>query len=144
MTVLSDILAFLAVIYQIWSLWKEKRRLHLHTEKDFIALLLQQVNYISVDAGSDMGAFQNALSVILICEFTLDLRRRNTPKTFPTQSAVKLPDLNMSSFQNNPVKSIQHVLGRLQESIITDMGERRDDQAGVDGPGEEETNSEIA
>ncbi|GJJ10126.1 hypothetical protein Clacol_004352 [Clathrus columnatus] len=131
--ILSDLLAFLAVIRQVWGLWKEKRELRLHTDNDFVTLLLQQV-------GTDIAAFQNVLSTILICEFTLDLRRRNTAQSLPNQSALELSDLNLSS-QHNPVRSIRSVLGRLQESIIAVMGERND-PVGVDdtGPDEEEPN----
>ncbi|GJJ10396.1 hypothetical protein Clacol_004622 [Clathrus columnatus] len=105
-TVLSDVLASLAIIRQVWGLWKEKQRLRLQGGKDFVTLFLQQV--------------------ILICEFTLDIRRRNTmTRSFPNQSALELPELNLSS-QGNPVRSIQSVLGRFQERIIADMGERSD------------------
>ncbi|GJJ10369.1 hypothetical protein Clacol_004595 [Clathrus columnatus] len=143
--ILTDILAFLAVIRQVWGLWKERRRLSLHT------LLLQQVaqlviSYISPVVGNGVVAFQNVLSVILICEFTLDLRRRNTTaRSLPNQSDLELPDLNLS-FQHTPeVISIQSVLGRLQESIIADMGERNDPVSmGIDAPDQREPDLETA
>ncbi|GJJ10394.1 hypothetical protein Clacol_004620 [Clathrus columnatus] len=140
--VLSDVLAFLAVIHQVWSLWKEKRKLRLHnTGEDFVTLLLQQVtqlaiDYISPTAGTDVIAFQTVLSTILICEFTLDLRQRNATRSLPNQSALELPDLNLSS-RDNSVRSRQSMLGRLQESIIADMGERSD-PVGIEGPGQGE------
>ncbi|GJJ10773.1 hypothetical protein Clacol_005001 [Clathrus columnatus] len=110
--VLSDVLAFLVVIRQVWGLWKEKRRLHLQAGKDFVTLLLQQ------------GILRFSLSAILICEFSLDLRQRNTtPRSLLNQSALELPDLNLSS-QDNLVRSIQFILGRFQERMIADMGER--------------------
>ncbi|GJJ10178.1 hypothetical protein Clacol_004404 [Clathrus columnatus] len=139
-TILLDVLAFLAILYQVWGLWKEKQRLHLHTDKDFVTLLLQQgvlklrFSYCQI-IGVDVAAFQRVLSVILICEFTLALRRRNATRALPTQSALELPDLNMSS-PNNPVQSILSVLGRLQDSIVADMGERSD-PVGIDGLVEE-------
>ncbi|GJJ10105.1 hypothetical protein Clacol_004331 [Clathrus columnatus] len=40
--VLTDALAFSTVIRQTWGLWKEKRRLQLQTNADFVTLLLQQ------------------------------------------------------------------------------------------------------
>ncbi|GJJ10346.1 hypothetical protein Clacol_004572 [Clathrus columnatus] len=139
-TILSDILAFVAVIHQVWGLWKEKRRLGLHTGKDFATLVLQQDFCIQFKSpqilpipGTYVGVFQNVLSTILICEFTLDLRRRNT-RSLPNLSPFELPDLNLSS-QDNPVRSIRPVLGRLQESIIADMGERSD-PIGLDGLGQ--------
>ncbi|GJJ10140.1 hypothetical protein Clacol_004366 [Clathrus columnatus] len=142
--ILLDISAFLAVIRQVWDLWKEKRRLNLHTDKDFATLLLQQgtlrfshtaynrLYFSSRLAGSDVGAFQNVLSLILICEFTLDLRQRNTTGSLPNPSALELSDLNLS-IRNNP------------ENIIADMGERND-RVNIDGtgPGEEEPDHEIA
>ncbi|GJJ10141.1 hypothetical protein Clacol_004367 [Clathrus columnatus] len=102
------------------------------------------MDYISPIVGSDVGTFQNVLSSILICEFTLDLRRRNTTRSLSNQSALELPDLNPSS-QHNPGQSIQSILGRLQESIIADMGERND-RVDIDGtgPGEGESNHETA
>ncbi|GJJ10455.1 hypothetical protein Clacol_004681 [Clathrus columnatus] len=142
--ILSDVLAFLAVIHQVWGLWKEKRRLRLQAGKDLVTLLLQQgilrfsfVLFITVTQvivqyiGSDIILFQNVLSTILICEFTLGLRRRNTTaRSLPTQSALELPDLNLSS-QDNPARSMQSVLGRFQKRIIAEMGERSD-PVGID------------
>ncbi|GJJ10324.1 hypothetical protein Clacol_004550 [Clathrus columnatus] len=128
-TVLSDVLAFIAVIHQLWGLWKEKRRLHLHTGKDFTTLLLQQATQVIISylVGSEVTAFQNVLSTILICEFTLDLRRRNTTtRSLPNLSNLEFGDLNLSSHDNAEVRSIRSVLGRLQKSIIADMRERND------------------
>ncbi|GJJ10452.1 hypothetical protein Clacol_004678 [Clathrus columnatus] len=169
--ILSDVLAFLAVIYQVWGLWKEKRRLGLHTGKDFASLLLQQVlvtvsgviiDYISPVARADVAISQHVyeisyntfetayvcllplrFSAILICEFTLDLRQRNTTaRSLPNQSAIEFRDLNLS-FQDNPVRSIQSVFGRFQEGIIADMGERGD-LVGIDTPGRGKPDLETA
>ncbi|GJJ11581.1 hypothetical protein Clacol_005816 [Clathrus columnatus] len=128
-TVLLDILAFLSVIHQVWGLWKEKRRLGLQGGKGFVTLLLQQGKFtlikISASVGEDINSFQNVLSTILVCEFTRDLRRRNTVmRSLPNQSALELPDLNQSSQDSLAVRSIQSALGRLQERIIAEMGER--------------------
>ncbi|GJJ10664.1 hypothetical protein Clacol_004891 [Clathrus columnatus] len=140
-TVLSDVLAFLAVIRQVWGLWKEKRRLGLHTGKDFVTLLLQQVSRIKCP----FMLLPLRLSVILICEFTLDLRRRNTTRSLPNQSALEFPNLNPSSQDNPEARSIQSVLGHLQESIIADMGERNDPMSmGIDAPGQGEPDLETA
>ncbi|GJJ10208.1 hypothetical protein Clacol_004434 [Clathrus columnatus] len=157
--VLLEVLAFIAVLYQVWGLWREKRKLGLHTDKDFVTLLLRQgtlrfsfvlfisvtqtiIIYISPTAGTNSIAVQNVLSVILICEFTQDLRRRNTIRSLPNQSSLELPDLNLSS-QDNSVRSIQSVFGRFQERMIADMGERND-PVGLNGPGEKEPNQEAA
>ncbi|GJJ15100.1 hypothetical protein Clacol_009375 [Clathrus columnatus] len=51
-----------------------------------------------------------------------DLRRRNANKSAPNQLAdLSLPTL---SFQENPVQSVRTILGRLDESIVAEMGER--------------------
>ncbi|GJJ10310.1 hypothetical protein Clacol_004536 [Clathrus columnatus] len=179
--ILSDVLAFFAVIRQVWGLWKEKRRLGLHTGEDFATLLLQQgilrfffvlfvsftqlvTDYISPQVGVYVGAFQNVyelcnilvnarpfmlplrLSVILICEFTLDLRRRNTTtRPLPNPSALEFADLNLSSPNNPEVRFRQSILSRLQERIIADMGERNDPVSmGIDAPGQGEPGLETA
>ncbi|GJJ10345.1 hypothetical protein Clacol_004571 [Clathrus columnatus] len=161
--ILSDLLAFLAVIRQLWGLWKEKRRSGLHSGKDFATLLLQQgilrfsfvlfvtitllvIDYISPIIGSDIGAFQNVLSVILICEFTLDLRRRNTTTgSLPGLSALEFPDLNPPSQHNPEVRPIQSILVRIQESIIADMREKNNPVSiGIDTPSQGEPDLETA
>ncbi|GJJ10108.1 hypothetical protein Clacol_004334 [Clathrus columnatus] len=152
---LTDVLAFLAVIRQVWGLWKEKRRLGLH-DKDFVSLILQQgilrfsfvllvtitqiiISYISPIAGTDVTAFQNVLSALLICEFTMDLRRRNTTESLPsTLSALEFPDLSLS-FQHNPAQFTRSVLGRIHQGIIDDMSERNT-FVYVDGLDEGESN----
>ncbi|GJJ10117.1 hypothetical protein Clacol_004343 [Clathrus columnatus] len=142
------------VIRQVWGLRKEKRRLRLRINKDFATLLLHQgilrfsfvlvvpvaqliIGYVSPTVGSDLTAFQNVLSTILICEFTLALRRLNTTRSLHNQSALELPAINLS-YQDTPVRSIQSIIGRIQQSIIADMSLReQSDQMGVDSPGEE-------
>ncbi|GJJ16048.1 hypothetical protein Clacol_010327 [Clathrus columnatus] len=63
------------------------------------------------------------ISVLLLCEFTIDLRRRNQQNSVPNQSALHLPTI---LFQENPVQSVRFALGRLHESIVAEMGERND------------------
>ncbi|GJJ10360.1 hypothetical protein Clacol_004586 [Clathrus columnatus] len=103
------------------------------------------ISYVSPLGGVDFGAFQKVLSALLICEFTLDLRRRNTTRRLlPNQSALQLPDLNLLS-QNNPIRPIQSVLGRLQERVIADMREKSDlAGADADGAGQGESDPETA
>ncbi|GJJ10400.1 hypothetical protein Clacol_004626 [Clathrus columnatus] len=110
----------------------------------FITVTQIIIDYISPTVGTEIDAFQNSLSVILICELTLNLRRRNTTRPLPNPSALELPDLNLS-VQNNPVRSIQSVFGRLQERMIADM-EERSDLVDIEGPGqlEGEPEPEIA
>ncbi|GJJ11438.1 hypothetical protein Clacol_005671 [Clathrus columnatus] len=65
----------------------------------------------------------SGLSSLLLCEFTLDLRRRNAPKSNSSHPALNLPTI---SFQENPMESVKSVLGRLHEDILIEMGERSD------------------
>ncbi|GJJ10107.1 hypothetical protein Clacol_004333 [Clathrus columnatus] len=102
--------------------------------------------------GENIVAFQNvyALNKPLLNGFetvdhflqAFDLRRRNANKTILNQS--DLPDFNLS-FQD-PMQSMQSVLGRVHQSIIADMGERNDPVLGVDDPtpGQGEPNEETA
>ncbi|GJJ06907.1 hypothetical protein Clacol_001103 [Clathrus columnatus] len=134
--VCADVLAFVAVIHQVWGLWKLKRSLGLESNKDVATILLRQcilrfcfVLGISTtqllfafDVADTFNPIQNILSALLLCEFTLDLRRRNTTKSASNQTAFDLPTI---SFQENPVESVRSVLGR-HESIVTEMGERID------------------
>ncbi|GJJ10127.1 hypothetical protein Clacol_004353 [Clathrus columnatus] len=122
-----DVLAFGAVIRQVWALWKEKRRLHLHTNKDFVTLLFQQ-GILRFSLEDQISAPFKTLSSLLICEFTMDLRRRNETKLLPNRYALELPDLN----QHNP------------DNIIADMGERNDQVGVTDGQSEERSNQETA
>ncbi|GJJ10101.1 hypothetical protein Clacol_004327 [Clathrus columnatus] len=75
------------------------------------------------------------LSVLLVCEFTLDLRRLNTGKVLaPNQSVLGLPTL---SIQDNLTRSTRSVFQRLHQSIIADMGDM-DGPEVVEGPEREE------
>ncbi|GJJ10212.1 hypothetical protein Clacol_004438 [Clathrus columnatus] len=131
--ILSDSIAFLVVIRQGWGLWKEKRSLRLQSSEDIVTQLLKQARTGKL-IGGDITIIQNVLSVLLLCELTLDLRQRNGLN----QSAIELPTLNQS-FYKNPVQSIQSVFGRLRSNIIAEMGERNDnDQMDVERPGKEE------
>ncbi|GJJ10099.1 hypothetical protein Clacol_004325 [Clathrus columnatus] len=130
--IIWDVLAFLAVVRQVWGLWREKRRLHLQTSADVVTLLLQQVKLLERRLLGIVIPLFRMLSTILMCEFTLGLRRRNTGNAITNQSALELPSL---SFQGNPVQSI---LGRLHESIVSDMGERTDSVTVNDGESEPE------
>ncbi|GJJ15473.1 hypothetical protein Clacol_009751 [Clathrus columnatus] len=109
LVILLDMLAFVMVIYQLWGLWKIKRSLALQNSQELTTSLLEQ------------GTLRFSLSTLLMCEFTMDLRRRNTKDFDPNQSALTLPTL---SFQENPVQSIRSALGHLHESIIAEIGER--------------------
>ncbi|GJJ09197.1 hypothetical protein Clacol_003419 [Clathrus columnatus] len=139
MIILSDVLAFTGVIYQLWGLWKLRQSLHLRGNGDIVSTLLRQgtlrfcfVILVTIAqticatfapstiTGDALTLIQNVLSTILICEFTLGLRQRNAEKNF-NQSAMDLPTL---SFQDNHIHTVQSMLGRLHESIITEMGER--------------------
>ncbi|GJJ10274.1 hypothetical protein Clacol_004500 [Clathrus columnatus] len=119
--VFMDLLAFIVVIRQAWGLWKLKSGIGLQSNEDLVTLLLRQ-------------EYQPRLSSLLICEFTLDLRQRSSKRPVPNQSAL---DLTTLSFQHNhrhrPLQSVRSVLGRLHESIITEIGESNDPMDS-DGP----------
>ncbi|GJJ05862.1 hypothetical protein Clacol_000049 [Clathrus columnatus] len=132
-SVVSDALAFIGIIYQIWGVWKSKRNLGLQSnhEKDLVTSLLEQgilsisfallvttitsiltivqpdgvVNYV-------FDPFQEALSTLIICQFTIALRRRNMKKSTPNLSDIHLPTLTQQS-----------ILGRLHESLVVEMAE---------------------
>ncbi|GJJ15441.1 hypothetical protein Clacol_009719 [Clathrus columnatus] len=143
---LSDVLAFIIV----WGLWKLKLSAGIQNNKDIVTLLLQQgtlrfsfVLVITAAAiilsqvgfpGSVFFGFQNVLSTLLLCKFTIAVRQRNSENRGFDQSSLPTP-----SFQQNPgFRSTP--LSRLQESIISEMGERNQlDQ--VDNPHSEERDS---
>ncbi|GJJ07914.1 hypothetical protein Clacol_002120 [Clathrus columnatus] len=129
--ILSDILAFIAVVRQVWGLWKLRLSLGLRSNQDLVKSLFQQD---SAQIASDLlGPIQDVLSSLLICEFTLDLRRRNASSAPLNQSAAL--DLPTLSFQENPAQSIRTVLGQLHQSIVAEMGERNDlEDSIMDGP----------
>ncbi|GJJ16072.1 hypothetical protein Clacol_010351 [Clathrus columnatus] len=120
---LSDAIAFIVVIRQVWGLWKLKRDSSLQDNKGLSESLIQQ------------GVLRFSLSSLLLCEFTLDLRRRNSSD----QSVSNIPTTSIQ-FGQNPVQSIQSAFGRLHEHIITEMGERND-PATIEVPGLEEPDS---
>ncbi|GJJ10116.1 hypothetical protein Clacol_004342 [Clathrus columnatus] len=121
-TSLSDILGFFAVVRQVWGLWIEKRRLGLQTKQDFVSVLLQQ--------GILRFAFNNGIHTGIY------LRRRNSEKNpAPNQSALELPTLLIQDNQTRSSQSI-HILKRLHQSIIADMGEiEMDSSMSVRGQG---------
>ncbi|GJJ05911.1 hypothetical protein Clacol_000098 [Clathrus columnatus] len=65
------------------------------------------------------------LSALMICEFTVALRRRNMKKTIPNLSDIHLPTLSLP-FQDDQVQTRRSILGRLHEGLVTEMAERPD------------------
>ncbi|GJJ12728.1 hypothetical protein Clacol_006972 [Clathrus columnatus] len=144
---LSDTFALIAVIRHVWGLWKLKQTLGLRNNKDLTTLLLHQgifrflyaFEFVVYFNGTDLASSivflmttteiplitvsYGKLSSLLLCEFTLDLRRRNAQESVPNQSALDLPTL---SFHENPTQSIRSALGQLHESIVNEMGERNE------------------
>ncbi|GJJ12878.1 hypothetical protein Clacol_007124 [Clathrus columnatus] len=123
----ADLYVLLVVIRQYWSLWRERRILRVRTNADFVALVLQQGGFSLVK----QYVFLRELIAICVCEFTLDLRRRNEKSS--NQSTL---DLSRLSFQDNPAQKTQSFLERFNENIVLEMGERNDFVA-VDGPSPE-------
>ncbi|GJJ11613.1 hypothetical protein Clacol_005848 [Clathrus columnatus] len=113
-TVTLDALAFVAVIHRVWGLWKLGRSLDLEISNDLITTIFRQ------------GLLR--LSTLLICESTIDLRRRNAQRSIHNQSAA---------VQNNPVRTITLIFERMHESIMTEMGERNH-PVHIDHPGASE------
>ncbi|GJJ16079.1 hypothetical protein Clacol_010358 [Clathrus columnatus] len=74
-------------------------------------------------------ASETGLSSIFMCEFTLDLRRRNAKNIALNQAAV---DLSTLSFRDDPIQSMRSALGQFHEIIMAEMGERNDPED-VDG-----------
>ncbi|GJJ05904.1 hypothetical protein Clacol_000091 [Clathrus columnatus] len=111
LTIILDLLAFIAVIRQVWGVWKLKRSVGLQSNgsKDIVTLLLQQV--------------------LLICDFTIALRERNTKVYTLNQSELSLPAFRFASqTQTQLTHTPAHthrgsMAGRLRESVIAEMGE---------------------
>ncbi|GJJ13569.1 hypothetical protein Clacol_007824 [Clathrus columnatus] len=76
-TVLSDVLAFLGVIYQTWGLWRLKRSVGLQNNEDLVTTLIRQ-----------------------------DLRWRNTKTSVSSQSALELPTLSFSDNPTQSIRTI--------------------------------------
>ncbi|GJJ05870.1 hypothetical protein Clacol_000057 [Clathrus columnatus] len=93
-------------------------------------MLLQQgiLDWMQLDSVTDniVSAFQEATSTIIICNFTIALRRRNMEKSVPNLSDIHLPTLSLPS-QGDPAQTQRSVLGRLHESLVAEMAERPDE-----------------
>ncbi|GJJ15104.1 hypothetical protein Clacol_009379 [Clathrus columnatus] len=63
------------------------------------------------------------VSALILCEFAVGLRKRDKKSLVLNSPALSLPIL---SSQENPAQTVRSVLGRLHESIVTEMGERND------------------
>ncbi|GJJ14480.1 hypothetical protein Clacol_008744 [Clathrus columnatus] len=121
--ILSDVLAFIGIIYQVWGIWRLKQGLSLKSNEDLVSSLLRQDfrNVIFIATAAILAPLENVLSSLLICEFTLDLRRRNEKHSVTSPSALDLPAI---SFQNDPVQCVRTSLTRWHGAIVAGMGER--------------------
>ncbi|GJJ06674.1 hypothetical protein Clacol_000869 [Clathrus columnatus] len=120
--ILLDLFAFIAVMRQVWGLWRLKRSLGLQSTEDLVTSLLRQDVFFR-------------LSTLIICEFTLELRRRNTQNAvLGSPSAMDLPTL---SFRENPVQSVKSMFERFHENIMAEMGEGNNTVGSNDGLGTE-------
>lgn len=150
-TVLIDLLVFGICLWKVWDTWKLKRQTGIKSNNDLVSILIKQLvsrfcfavlitatfailQFVSPNAViiSDIPVFQQALSTILIAEFTLDLRRRNS--TTIQFASVTLPTLH-----------IQSMLQYVHESIIAGMGDHDQENigAGGDGTARNEPNNDI-
>ncbi|GJJ15458.1 hypothetical protein Clacol_009736 [Clathrus columnatus] len=123
--IISDVVAFIVVVRQAWGLWKLKKSLGLRSNQDLTTALLQQgiIRHSEIFPQQYYSKLLSINYIILICEFTLALRRR--------QSCATPSDFNQSTssvllFHNNPssARSMRLVLIQLHESIVDEMGER--------------------
>ncbi|GJJ06155.1 hypothetical protein Clacol_000344 [Clathrus columnatus] len=132
--VVLDILAFTGVSYQVLGSWKSKRSFQSGENLtmalfrqgvvrfSFVLLLTNATTFLiffgPAPVANPVSSIENVLSVLLICEHTIDLRRRGTRASVADQSGENLPT---SSFQNNPAQPLRPIAERLHESI--EMGE---------------------
>ncbi|GJJ06024.1 hypothetical protein Clacol_000211 [Clathrus columnatus] len=129
---LSELLAFAGVFYQAWGIWRAKRRANLKSNETLVTTILRQVAMkynAQLDSdfhpapvlpdGQHLGSSLHRLTSVIICEFTLDLRKRNEQKLAPNQS------LSLAFIpQDDPAQSgSSTVLGRLHERILEEWGE---------------------
>ncbi|GJJ14469.1 hypothetical protein Clacol_008733 [Clathrus columnatus] len=119
--VISDVLAFIGQVHQAWGVWKLKKSVGLQSNGDIATIILKQgiLRVFDLDCECQAGQHRKRLrqlpkhfpsfriSLLLICEFTLDLRRRNTINSISNPSALDLPTISFGSTQNDPVQSIR-------------------------------------
>ncbi|GJJ06119.1 hypothetical protein Clacol_000308 [Clathrus columnatus] len=116
--ILSDLLAFTGVIYKTFKLWKLKKSAGLKSNcgEELTTSLLRHGTirfslFVNVSAGSSGN-----LSALLICELTIDLRRRNAERK------------NSGGFLSHQTSSTQtwSIASRLHEHIVTEFGDMND------------------
>lgn len=151
-TVLTDTLVFLVTVYKVWGVWKLRRQLNLRDqESDIGGLLLSQgvlrycfvllvtlTNAILVergplDATSNFSYMQEALSIIILCRFSLDLRRRNKPQI----DDVVLPTMSFS------VQGARSMMRYVHETFLTELGEPTGDIEETDDTPEQDMEFET-
>ncbi|GJJ06154.1 hypothetical protein Clacol_000343 [Clathrus columnatus] len=109
--ILLDALAFIGVFYQVWGLWRLKQSMDFRSGENIAAVLLQQ------------SILRFSLSVLLICEFTIDLRRRSTAKASAADRGQSAGNCTLFQTRDNSTQSLRFKFGRLHNSIMTEMGE---------------------
>lgn len=131
--VVADLVVFIAVIVKLWGVWKLRRMTGLRNEGPGIAmtllsqgllrfcfvLLMTSAGAVVVVVASDeileeVSFFQQSMSVVLICQFTLDLRRRNARQI----DTVELPEITFNA------QGVHSVLLYVHETCIAEFGER--------------------
>lgn len=133
--VYTDIIVFGIILWKVWGTWKLKREAGIHNYHSLVSVLLSQsfsrfcfvilftvtVVVVASSVPSDnkpnifllvqgLQSFQNALSCILVANFTLDLRQLNAAKI--EASNLSLPTLHFSNV-------LQHV----HQSIVVELAE---------------------
>lgn len=130
--VFTDLLVSVICVWQVWGTWKLRREVGIRTPNDLVSIILKQsiirlcfviilsaaATIFSLIARDDNAStilvdIQNGLSVILVCDFTLDLRRRNVAVV--EANGMTLPTLHFQSI-------LQHV----HQSLLVEMGTPED------------------
>lgn len=128
--IVTDALIFGVCLWEVWGTWRLKRQTGIRGNSDIVSLLLRQIvsrfcfvltitlaaailNQVfeTVPVLDILLSFQDSLSAILISNFTLDLRRRNSPLMPMGASNVSL------SLQYRD--ALQHI----HQSVLIEMGD---------------------
>lgn len=127
-TLLTDLIVFCVCLWKIWDIWTLKREIGIRSGTDLASVLFNQlvsrfcfviifsVALLILDqfristAINIMLSIQHSLSAILIADFTLDLRQKNS-------AAIQAANITLPTIQ------IQSVANYIHQSILVEMGD---------------------
>lgn len=118
--IMTDFIVFCVCFWKVWGIWKMKRQTGIQNNNDLVSIILKQsvsrvclvillsvtvvvlelIPNTKVIAIDILGNLQHSFSAILLTEFTLDLRQRNSPgiqSTNETISALGFRDMGRLS-----------------------------------------------